>query len=118
MAQCDCTIASGTTVEGRELSVAEVEQMFRETLLSDVLELAAAKLRAGEGWDEGTTTDVLNEILHAHPAHAKKALALALLGVTSTSDSGKNASPPVSLARRLSTPGLRSLSWSSKMPMV
>jgi hypothetical protein len=30
-----------------------------------VLELAAAKLRCGEGWDEGTTTDVLNEIEHA-----------------------------------------------------
>jgi len=29
-----------------------------------VLELAAAKLRSGEGWDEGTTRDVLNEIEH------------------------------------------------------
>ena len=26
------------------------------------LELGAAKLRSGEGWDDGTTTDVLNEI--------------------------------------------------------
>ena len=56
---------TGEIVEGRELSEAEIEQMFRETLLSDVLELAAAKLRSGEGWDEGTTRDVLNEIEHA-----------------------------------------------------
>lgn len=54
----------GNVVEGRELSEAEIEQMFRETLLSDVLELAAAKLRSGEGWDKGTTRDVLNEIEH------------------------------------------------------
>jgi len=54
----------GNVVKGRELSEAEIEQMFRETLLSDVLELAAARLRSGEGWDEGTTTDVLNEIEH------------------------------------------------------
>lgn len=53
----------GNVVEGRELSEAEVEQMFRETLLSDVLELAAAKLRSGEGWDEGTKGDVIREIL-------------------------------------------------------
>jgi hypothetical protein len=64
----------GNTVEGRELSEAEVEQLEREILLADVLELAAAKLRSGEGWDEGTTTDVLNEIEHVtggeqpHPA--------------------------------------------------
>ena len=70
---------TGNVVEGRELSEAEIEQMFRETLLSDVLELAAAKLRSGEGWDEGTTGDVLGEILHAYPKHVKKALALALL---------------------------------------
>jgi|SRR5208337_1442395 len=56
--------AAGKVVEGLELSEAEIEQMFRETLLSDVLELAAAKLRSGEGWDEGTTRDVLNEIEH------------------------------------------------------
>jgi hypothetical protein len=55
----------GNVVEGRELSEAEVEQMSREELLADVLELAAAKLRSGEGWDEGTTADVLNEIEHA-----------------------------------------------------
>ena len=53
----------GSAVEGRELG--EAEQMSREMLLADVLELAAAKLRSGEGWDEGTTTDVLNEIEHA-----------------------------------------------------
>jgi hypothetical protein len=69
----------GNVVEGRELSEAEVEQLSREMLLADVLELAAAKLRSGEGWDEGTTGDVLGEILNAHPAHVKKALALALL---------------------------------------
>jgi hypothetical protein len=33
--------------------------------LADVLEAAAAKLRSGEGWEEATTTDVLNEIEHA-----------------------------------------------------
>jgi hypothetical protein len=52
-------------VEGRELSEAEVEQLSREMLLADVLEAAAAKLRSGEGWEEATTTDVLNEIEHA-----------------------------------------------------
>ena len=55
----------GNVVEGTELSEAEMEQLSREALLADVLELAAAKLRSGEGWDEGTTTDVLNEIEHA-----------------------------------------------------
>src|SRR5208282_5060542 len=67
--------ADGGAVEGRELSEAEVEQVSREALLADVLELAAAKLRSGEGWDDGTTTDVLNEILHTYPQHVKKALA-------------------------------------------
>ena len=66
--RCDGTVylhdGVGNVVKGRELSDAEIEQMFRETLLSDVLELAAAKLRSGEGWDEGTTRDVLNEIEH------------------------------------------------------
>ena len=57
--------ADGSAVEGRELSEADREQMSREMLLADVLELAAAKLRSGEGWDDGTTTDVLNEIEHA-----------------------------------------------------
>jgi len=54
----------GNVVEGRELSEAEVEQMSREMLLADVLELAAAKLRSGGGWNETTTKDVLNEIEH------------------------------------------------------
>jgi len=66
--RCDGTVylhdGVGNVVKGRELSDAEIEQMFRETLLSDVLELAAAKLRSGEGWDEGTIIDVLNEIEH------------------------------------------------------
>jgi hypothetical protein len=56
----------GNMVEGRELSEAETEQLCREMLLADVLELAAARLRSGEGWDEGTTTDVLNEIEIEH----------------------------------------------------
>jgi len=56
---------TGAVIEGIELDETEVEQLSREVLLADVLELAAAKLRSGEGWDEGTTTDVLNEIEHA-----------------------------------------------------
>ena len=56
---------AGKMIEGRELSEAEVEQLSRETLLADVLEAAAAKLRSGEGWEEATTKDVLNEIEHA-----------------------------------------------------
>jgi len=55
----------GNMVEGTELSEAEIEQMFREELLADVLEAAAAKLRSGEGWEDATTKDVLNEIEHA-----------------------------------------------------
>jgi hypothetical protein len=55
------------------------EQLFRELQLAGVLELAAARLRSGEGWDEGTMGDVLREILHVHRDHVKKALALALL---------------------------------------
>ena len=58
----DCV---GNVVEGTELTEAEVEQLAREMLLADVLEAAAAKLRSGEGWEEATTTDVLNEIEHA-----------------------------------------------------
>jgi hypothetical protein len=30
----------------------------------------------GRGWEESTTSDILGEILHAYPAHVKKALAL------------------------------------------
>ena len=55
------------------------EQVSRELQLAGVLELAAAKLRSGQGWDEGTTGDVLRELLHVYPAHVKKALAVALL---------------------------------------
>jgi hypothetical protein len=56
---------AGKVIKGRELSEAEVEQLAREMLLADVLEAAAAKLRCGEGWEEATTKDVLNEIEHA-----------------------------------------------------
>jgi hypothetical protein len=35
-----------------------------------------AKLRSGQGWDEGTTGDVLREVLHVYPTHVKKALGL------------------------------------------
>jgi hypothetical protein len=55
------------------------EQVSRESHLAGVLELAAARLRTEQGWDEGTTGDLLGEILHAYPAHVKKALAMALL---------------------------------------
>ena len=55
------------------------EQVSRELQLAGVLELAAARLRSGRGWDEGTTSDLLGEILHVYPAHVKRALALALL---------------------------------------
>jgi hypothetical protein len=85
----DCTFPSiadetGITTEDAEaVHVAwfkgKTEQLFRELQLAGVLELAAAKLRSGQGWREGTTTDVLNEVLHAYPQHVKKALALALL---------------------------------------
>jgi hypothetical protein len=34
------------------------EQLFRELELAGVLELAAAKLCSGQGWDEGTTGDI------------------------------------------------------------
>ena len=34
------------------------------------------------GWDEGTTSDLLGEVLHVYPAHVKKALALARLART------------------------------------
>jgi hypothetical protein len=46
------------------------EQVSRELQLAGVLEVAAARLRTGQGWDEGTTGDVLREILHVYPAHA------------------------------------------------
>ena len=55
------------------------EQVRRELQLAGVLELAAASLRTGQGWDESTTGDVLGEVLHVCPAHVEKVLALALL---------------------------------------
>jgi hypothetical protein len=55
------------------------EQLFRELQLAGLLELAAVKLRSGEGWQESTTVDVFNEILNSYPEHVKKALAMALL---------------------------------------
>jgi hypothetical protein len=42
------------------------EQLFRELGLAGLLELAAARLRSAQGWDEGTTGDVLREILHVY----------------------------------------------------
>src|SRR5271156_1685181 len=55
------------------------EQLFREVQLAGVLEAAAASLRSGRGWEESTTSDILDEILRVYPAHVKKALGLALL---------------------------------------
>jgi hypothetical protein len=55
------------------------EQLFRELELAGVLELAAAKLRSGQGWDEGTTGDVLRDVSHVYSEHVKRALAMALL---------------------------------------
>ena len=55
------------------------EQLFRELELAGVLELAAARLRSGQGWDEGTTGDVLRDVSHVYSEHVKKALGLALL---------------------------------------
>jgi hypothetical protein len=53
---------TGNVVEGSELCEAEVEQMSREMLLADVLELAALKLPSGEAGTEARPRDVLNEI--------------------------------------------------------
>ena len=55
------------------------EQLFRELQLAGVLELAAAKLRSGQGWDEGTTGDVLRDVSHVYSEHVKRALGLALM---------------------------------------
>ena len=78
------TEQTGITIEDAEaVHVAwfrgTTEQLSRELRLADVLELAAARLRSGTGWQESATTDVLNEVLYAYPQHVKKALALALL---------------------------------------
>ena len=64
---------------GNAYLAGQSEQLFRELQLAGVLEAAATRLRTGQGWQEGTTTDVLNEVLHAYPQHVKKALGLALL---------------------------------------
>ncbi len=77
------TAHTGITTEDAEaLHIAwfkgNMEQLFHELQLADVLELAVAKLRSGQGWDESTTGDVFREVLHAYPEHMKKALALAL----------------------------------------
>jgi ABC-type glutathione transport system ATPase component len=53
----------------------KVEQLYREIALAGILDLAAAKLRSGEGLEEGTVNDVLLEINHVYPEHAKAALA-------------------------------------------
>lgn len=55
------------------------EQLLRELQLAGVLEAAVASLRSGEGWQESTTIDVFNEILHIYPSHVKRALAMSLL---------------------------------------
>jgi hypothetical protein len=55
------------------------EQLFRELQLAGVLELVAAKLRSGQGWDEGTTGDVLRGVSHVYSEHMKTALGLALM---------------------------------------
>lgn len=72
-----------TTEDAEAIHVAwfkgNAEQLFRELQLAGVLEAAATGLRSGQGWDEGTTIDVFNEILHVYPRHVKKALATALL---------------------------------------
>jgi hypothetical protein len=53
------------------------EQVSRELQLAGVLEAASTRLRTGQGWQQGTTGDVLHEILQVYPAHVKKALAMA-----------------------------------------
>jgi len=66
--------ATGITREEAEAvanayDAGETEQLYREVALAGILELAAAGLRSGQGWDEGTLGDVLNEIGHVyHPA--------------------------------------------------
>jgi len=52
------------------------EQVSRELQLSGVLDAAATRLRTGQGWDEGTTGDVLREVLHVYPAHVKKGFSI------------------------------------------
>jgi hypothetical protein len=42
-----------------------------ELQLAGVLEVAAARLRSGQGWDEGTKGDVLREILRVYQEHVR-----------------------------------------------
>jgi hypothetical protein len=55
------------------------EQLLRDLQLAGVLELAAARLRSGQGWDEATTSDLLGEILHVYREHVMMALGLPML---------------------------------------
>jgi hypothetical protein len=55
------------------------KQVSRELQLAGVLEVAATRLRTGQGWDEGTTGDIFREVLHVYPQDMKKAFAWALL---------------------------------------
>ncbi len=78
------TVETGITTEDAEaVHIAwfngTSEQVHRELQLAGVLEAAATRLRAGQGWDEGTTGDIFREVLHVYPEQMKKALALALL---------------------------------------
>jgi hypothetical protein len=59
------------------------EQASRELQLAGVLELAAARLRSGQGWDESTTGDVLRDVSHVYSEHVKSALGLALFSTKS-----------------------------------
>jgi hypothetical protein len=52
---------------GRTYDARETEQLYREIVLAGILEHAAAKLRSGEGWEEGTIDDVFREIRHVYP---------------------------------------------------
>jgi hypothetical protein len=66
------TEQTGITIEDAEVVhiawfKGRTEKLFRELQLAGVLELAATKLRSGRGWKEGTTGDVLREILHVYP---------------------------------------------------
>lgn len=78
------TEATGITLEDVEAVhvvwfSGTTEQLYGELQLAGMLELAATRLRSGRGCDEGTTGDVLREVLHVYREHVKKALPLALL---------------------------------------
>jgi hypothetical protein len=67
------------TAVGSAYFKGETEQFRREVQLAGFLEVAAATLRSGKGWDEGATNDVLNQILHVYPEGVKRAVGQALL---------------------------------------